>query len=113
MKRLSMEYKVPVVCVSSFNREAYKKEVQLEAFKESGNIEYSSDIVIGMQFTGTGKPGFDIQAESKKPVRKVELVLLKSKTGSPGYVIKYDYHAGYNCFIPTGSDFTEVDLTEE
>lgn len=113
LKRLSMEHKIPVVCVSSFNREAYKKEVQLEAFKESGNIEYSSDIVIGMQFTGTGTKGFDINKESKKPEREVELVLLKSKTGSPGYVIKYKYHAGYSCFIPAGSDFTEVDFTEE
>ena len=87
--------------------------MQLEAFKESGNIEYSSDIVIGMQFTGTGTKGFDINKESKKPEREVELVLLKSKTGSPGYVIKYKYHAGYSCFIPAGSDFTEVDFTEE
>lgn len=36
LKRLSREYKTPVIAVSSFNRENYNKAVSMTAFKESG-----------------------------------------------------------------------------
>jgi len=46
LKRLSRDYKMPVIAISSFNRENYKTEVSMLAFKESGAIEYSSDVLL-------------------------------------------------------------------
>ena len=44
LKRISRDYKIPVIAISSFNRANYSIPVTMEAFKESGAIEYSSDV---------------------------------------------------------------------
>ena len=52
LKRLSRDFQVPVIGISSFNRENYNSPVNLSCFKESGAIEYSSDVLIGLQYLG-------------------------------------------------------------
>ncbi len=52
LKRLSRDLQIPVIGISSFNRESYKSPVSMASFKESGAIEYSSDVLIGLQFEG-------------------------------------------------------------
>ena len=52
LKRLSRDYQVPVIGISSFNRENYYSPVNLSCFKESGAIEYSSDVLMGLQYFG-------------------------------------------------------------
>jgi len=49
LKRLSRDLDLPVIAVSSFNRANYKTDVAFEAFKESGAIEYTADVVLAMQ----------------------------------------------------------------
>jgi hypothetical protein len=53
LKELSREYGIPILGISSFNRNNYSMGVNLGSFKESGAIEYSSDMLIGMQYAGT------------------------------------------------------------
>ena len=36
LKRISRDYKVPIIAISSFNRQSYKSAVSFESFKESG-----------------------------------------------------------------------------
>lgn len=50
LKRLSRDYETPIVVVSSFNRENYKKTANMGSFKESGAIEYSSDVLICLEY---------------------------------------------------------------
>ena len=50
LKRLSRTY--TVIAVSSFNRASYDEPVNLASFKESGALEYTSDILIGLQYKG-------------------------------------------------------------
>lgn len=38
----------------------------MQAFKESGAIEYSSDVLIGMQLSGVGSSGFNADEAMKK-----------------------------------------------
>ena len=52
LKRLSRDFEIPVLGISSFNRENYNAPVSMTSFKESGAIEYSSDVLIGMQYNG-------------------------------------------------------------
>lgn len=52
LKELSREYGIPVVAISSFNRESYLEPVSMTSFKESGAVEYSSDILFGLQYSG-------------------------------------------------------------
>ncbi|GHT01454.1 hypothetical protein AGMMS50276_29500 [Synergistales bacterium] len=107
LKRMSRDYKIPVIAISSFNRENYSSGVSMEAFKESGAVEYSSDVLIGLQLAVVGS--FDDKmkpierraavnsAKSKNP-RDVELVILKNRNGDIGKTIAFNYYPAFNHF---------------
>ena len=98
LKRISRDFKIPVIAISSFNRQNYSTAVTMEAFKESGAVEYSSDVLIGLQLMGAGKSGFDSTAEKKKNPRNVELVILKNRNGAAGDSIPFEYYPLFNYF---------------
>lgn len=99
LKRISRDYKIPVLGISSFNRENYKVGVSMQAFKESGAIEYSSDVLIGLQLLGAGSNGFNADEERKKNPRQVELKILKNRNGKVGGEILFEYYPQFNYFI--------------
>lgn len=99
LKRISRDFKTPVIAISSFNRAGYKDAVTMEAFKESGAIEYSSDVLIGLQLEGAGKKDFDVNAAKSKDPREIELVILKNRNGRTGHTVNYRYYPRFNCFI--------------
>lgn len=98
LKRISRDYKIPIIGISSFNRQNYKEAVSMEAFKESGAIEYSSDVLIGLQFKGTGKKDFDVNAAKSATPREVELVILKNRNGQTGKTVNYNYYPMFNYY---------------
>lgn len=98
LKRLSRDYKMTVLGISSFNRENYKMEVSMQAFKESGAIEYSSDVLIGMQLSGVGSSGFNADEAMKKNPREVELRILKNRNGKTGGKFQLEYYPQFNYF---------------
>lgn len=53
LKRISRDFNCVVFGISSFNRESYKEEVSMASFKESGAIEYGSDVLMGLQYAET------------------------------------------------------------
>lgn len=86
--------KTPVVLVSSLNRSSYGGVVSLDSFKESGAIEYGSDVLLGLQPAGMeaeleGVPEAKVARTAKRKVRDtkagrewdVELVVLKNRGG--------------------------------
>lgn len=98
LKRLSRDFKIPVIAISSFNRENYAYPVSMQSFKESGAIEYSSDILIGLQLHGAGTKNFDATKEKAKNPREIELVMLKNRNGTAGKKIQYNYYPMFNYF---------------
>jgi replicative DNA helicase len=96
LKRLSRDLDVPVVAVSSFNRANYKTDVTFEAFKESGAIEYTADVVLAMQLRKNGEE--DINKIKNMEPRPLELVLLKNRRGRAYDVINLDYWPKQNYF---------------
>lgn len=98
MKRISRDFKIPVVGISSFNRANYNQPVSMEAFKESGSLEYSSDVLLGLQLKGAGQPGFNSNREKTRNPRKIELKVLKNRNGATGCIVEYDYHPLFNYF---------------
>lgn len=98
LKRISRDYKTPVIGISSFNRANYSVAVTMEAFKESGAIEYSSDVLIGLQLKGAGKKDFDANEAKKKSPREIELVILKNRNGRTGDKLGYKYYPLFNFF---------------
>lgn len=101
LKRLSRDLKLPVIVISSLNRESYKKgsehkgEVTLDSFKESGAVEYSCDCLLGWQFQSAGKE-FDFEEEYKRDTRKMQIVILKNRQGARGTKIDYNYIPMFN-----------------
>ena len=106
LKRISRDYKIPVVAISSFNRMNYNEAVSMEAFKESGAVEYSSDILIGLQLKGAGKKvgneKFNPTEAKRKNPREIELVVLKNRDAAVGDKISFDYYPMFNYFTDKG-----------
>ena len=112
LKRLSRDYKIPVIVISSFNRENYSVKVSMQAFKESGAIEYSTDVLIGLQLKGIGSRNFDTeQAKSKNP-REVEAVILKNRNGRAGEKTAFNFYAMFNYFAEAKYDFTDRKISD-
>jgi len=103
LKRISRDYKMPVVAISSLNRANYSTEINLAAFKESGAIEYSSDVLLGLQFQNQSEKDFDVDNEKSKEKREIEVKILKNRNGSTGKSINFEYHCLFNCFEETGA----------
>lgn len=49
LKNISRTHKTPVIVISSWNRSAYETGGGMAAFKESGSIEYTSDVLASLQ----------------------------------------------------------------
>lgn len=98
LKQLSRRLDLPVVAVSSFNRASYSDEggPSMAAFKESGSIEYSADVLLYMQLR-RGKDD-DINEVKNKQPRPINLVILKNRRGLAFEEVKLDYYTKQNYF---------------
>ena len=102
LKRISRDYKLPVIAISSFNRGGYKIEATFEQLKESGAIEYSSDIVLALQLRGAGGKNFDPTEAKRKVPREIELVVLKNRDAAVGDKVAFNYYPMFNLFDEAG-----------
>lgn len=102
LKRISRDYKTAVIAISSLNRMSYKDAISMEAFKESGAIEYSADCLIGLQLKGAGRDKFDATEEKKKDPRTIELVILKNRNAAVGGRATLAYYPRFNFFEEVG-----------
>ena len=99
LKQLSRDHDIPLLAVSSLNRSSYGRDVSMEAFKESGSIEYGADVLVGLQFEGAGDNSFDMAAARSRSPRHIELCVLKNRNGSiPPCPIVFKYYSEFNCF---------------
>ena len=106
-KKMSNDMRLPIVLISSLNRDAYKKwsRITTTSFKESGSIEYTSDVLIGMQLEKLAKDGKltpeQASEELSKEVREIDLIILKNRHGKRDVHTHFHYHTWFN-------DFSEV-----
>lgn len=98
LKKLSRRYELTIFAISSFNRENYNLEVSMSAFKESGGIDYSADVLLGLQARGAGRSGFNIDEEKRKDPRELELKILKNRSAALGDPIPLRYYPAFSCF---------------
>ena len=107
LKRISRDYKTTVVGISSFNRDNYSTAVNMAAFKESGAIEYGSDVLLALQPQGM-LPGYNktdqkknadlVNSCKRSDVRTIEAVILKNRNGKTGGKVGFNYHSLFNHF---------------
>ena len=98
LKKLSRQHGLTILAISSFNRENYNLEVSMNAFKESGGIDYSADVLLGLQARGAGRPGFSIDEEKRKDPRELELKILKNRFAALGRTIPFRYYPAFSYF---------------
>ena len=97
-KRISKDYDIPCIGISSYNRAAYNSQADLSSQKDSGGFEYSADVVLGLQYYGVGVKGFDVTKARTDNPRKVELCVLKNRNGKIGKPIPMEFHSKFNLF---------------
>lgn len=88
LKQLARRYDLTVMAASSLNREAYRPgsaEPGLSAFKESGSVEYSADLLLVLKYRT------DADKENKTSPRRLALTVLKNRFGQIGESIPLDY----------------------
>lgn len=98
LKKLSRQEGLTVFAISSFNRENYNLEVSMSAFKESGGIDYSADVLLGLQARGAGSRSFNIDEEKRKDPRELELKILKNRSAALGQPVPLRYYPAFSCF---------------
>lgn len=98
LKRISRDFKLPLIGISSVNRANYNTPISMEALKESGNLEFGSDVIWGLQLKGVGKKDFDVNEAKAKNPREVELVVLKNRNGATGGKVTFEYYPLFNYF---------------
>ena len=88
LKQLARRYDMPVMAASSLNREAYRPgsaEPGMSAFKESGSVEYSADLLLVLKYRT------DADRENKTAPRHLALTILKNRFGATGESVPLDY----------------------
>lgn len=131
LKRISRDFECVVFGISSFNRESYKEEVSLTSFKESGAIEYGSDVLLGLQYKALEKEekfsptkGKELETDTQYNKRKqvfykeleekrhkgeflpLQVKILKNRNGRTGKVDIY-FKPPYNFFTDNEAETKE------
>ena len=109
----------------------YVEHISFESFKESGGIEYTADVVWGLELSVINTPEFEtiekekvnangtisrtpkptttsdkrriLDAAKAQPVRDLSLITLKNRFGAVSTCHSFRYNAAYDVFLPVPS----------
>ncbi len=129
LKRLSRDKGIPVIGISSLNRDNYTAPINSAAFKESGAVEYGSDVLIGLQFNGMDYQEGEADKAREKRIREltksqrakgntggaeeIQLKILKFRNGRNGTDALFHYYPMFNYYAESLEGFTPVDDDDE
>ena len=111
LKKLQTDNNLVVIVISSLNRQNYLTPIDFESFKESGGIEYTADVIWGLQLSVMNDDIFEkdkglkqkrerVRNAKKATPREIDLVCLKNRYGVSSYSCRFRYYAQYDYFIP-------------
>ena len=107
LRKMARDLKTPIFAISSLNRGSYSGDIDASAFKESGAIEYGSDVLLGLQALdlGYGEDSKDVKANKEKidrtkkqAVRDLEIKVIKNRNGSTQQRISLRTNAKFSYF---------------
>lgn len=108
--KLRDQEQVIILLISALNRISYQKAITLESFKESGSIEYSADVILGMQYQGIERKGFSLETAREKRPRELELTILKMRYGQDGGRIPLHFYSESSFFQQANGEGAETGL---
>ena len=126
LKRISRDYNIPVIAVSSLNRASYNETMNMAAFKESGAIEYSADVLIGLEYANIKKKSTDKEQnpldaaieenatrnDAGEPTQ-IKVRILKNRSGARGKTCILDYYPMFNAFLGEGEEPEDTPEVEQ
>ena len=110
LAKLAKTHKTTVIGISAFNRENYWQKVNLTAFKDTGNLEYSAEVLLAIAPAGMEEATTDKEKAKNKELtedckeakdKKLQLHVLKNKSGKTTGKKKQlylKYHSWFNYF---------------
>ncbi len=110
LKRISRELDLTVFVISSVNRANYMTPIDFESLKESGGIEYTADVVWGLQLQCLHEQLFESankitekrdrirNAKAERP-RQIELSCLKNRYGISNFSSLFSYYPDRDLFV--------------
>ena len=109
LRQLSRDLDITIIVISSVNRANYLTPIDFESLKESGGIEYTADVIWGLQLQCLNDEIFnqankikekrDLIKENKAAEpRKIELSCLKNRYGIANFSCYFDYYAANDLF---------------
>ena len=110
LKRMTRDNNITLFVISSLNRGNYLTPIDFESFKESGSIEYTCDVLWGLQLEAINDPIFNkegnvkgkrelIKAAKLADPRQIELVCLKNRNGKSSFSCGFTYYPRNDLFI--------------
>lgn len=112
LKQMSRDLKIAIFTISSINRAGYLQPIDFESLKESGNIEFTCDVVWGLQLNCLNEDLFltddkktlstkraRIKAARKENPRQIQLCCIKNRYGISSYECKFDYYPQFDLFV--------------
>ncbi len=102
LRQLQMQKGISVFLISSLNRMSYMGPVRLDSFKESGIIEFTGDVILGLnlravrgddflRLTDTAEKAARLEAARARRVRELEITCLKNKTGESSFSVDVNF----------------------
>ena len=115
LKDFQLKTDSTIIALSSLNRDNYSAPISFESFKETGEIEYSADVMWGLQLycvnSSSGKIIEDrlrFEEAKKESPRKMQLKCVKNREGNI-YNCFFHYFSAHEYFQPcTESDFKKI-----
>lgn len=99
LQDLRIKYDIPVIALSSINKQTISKDLELGDFKESSNIGHDADVALALQFSAVGDSKYNVNKEKKKNPRDIDILILKQRVGTTGNTIHLHYYAKWDCFM--------------
>lgn len=118
LKRLSRDYGITIFVISSVNRANYMQPIDFESLKESGGIEYTADVVWGLQLECLDEEKFTKQnnlkekrdrikeAKAESP-RQIKLVCLKNRYGISNFDCDFAYYPECDLYTQEAEGFNK------
>ena len=123
LKILQLQYDLTILLVSALNRANYMNTIDMESFRESSGIEYTSDMIIGLELEVLAHDNIFNTDATKKISQKrlvvqmakacnprdIAYVVLKNRDGLSNYRANFKYYPAYDMFMPCETP-TDLDL---
>lgn len=114
LRRLAREMETPVIAISSVNRANYLQPISFEGLKESGGIEYTSDVIWGLELSEMEREQYQslrsdtdkrkaIEDAKLRMPREITLRCLKNRYGVTVYRTDLLYEPQYDLFVQSGN----------